>query len=215
MYQHLFLLKTEALLHRHSQWVCPDDFRGLIEAVYGEGSDLEAEIDAALLERAKEQFRDLQQELRDLGARALIEPPRADEARFTESHELIRDEAEEGEKANPLVASTRHGDNSRTVYALPCSEALRLCLLAERPPHRDKLRELMKRKVSLPAYWLAGADRHGEFFPIERAPQWLGFGDILWLREEQWLGEDANGRVFRVRYSSQSGFHREVSHGEF
>lgn len=213
VYQHLFLLKTQALLWQRKGWSCPEDFRVLIEDVYQTGSALECDMDSAMLQAAQTKSWEHQENLRTLGARALLYPPDREEAQLVQCHEDARQEAEEGEQANPLAASTRHGDSSRTVYALPCSEALQLCLLAERPPRREKLLELMRGKVSLPSYWLAGAERQAEYYPVERAPKWLGFGDILWLREGQWCGKDRDDRLFRIRYSHRSGFHREVLNG--
>lgn len=208
VYQELFLLKTQALLREKPQWCCPDDFRALIEDVYQEGSRLEGHIDPERLAIAQKNWIELQDKLEFEGKGCLINEPLPNHPKIAERHEHARNEAEEGEAVNPLVASTRHGNLTRTIYALEWSQAQQQQLQALRPPGKHLLSELFRTRVSLPTYWFGSVQEvEGSLQP---APRWLGFGDILWFRNDLWESPAEADIKIRIRYCKNSGFHREV-----
>lgn len=211
VYHPLFLMKTAALLRKKSTWRCPHDFRELIESVYTDGSEIERELDPAELEKAQEAYRQIQAEHEHEGKKALIKLPKADKAELV--HENAPPGEEEGSEENTLVAATRYGNDSMTVYALTWSESLQRILEAERPPNKPKRKELMMAKVSLHKYWFANLIPAEDYLAPQPAPKWLGFGQILWLHESQWCARDTQQRLVTLRYTQDLGFHREVNNG--
>ena len=208
VYQPLFLLKTSALLPIRAIWRCPDDFRELIESVYTDGSAIEAVLDRDELEEAKASYAELQAEYEQAGSLALIRPPLANKAGIV--HETSPPGEEDGASDNKLVAATRYGNDSVTVYALTWSPAMQKLMESERPPRKSVRKELMKAKVSLHQFWLSKLQPADGFLMVQQAPKWLGFGQVLWMVEDRWWGRDEKGRLVTIGYDKHLGFQREV-----
>ena len=207
VYEELILLKTLALLEKRSVWSCPEDFRGLIETVYTPGSNLEQSLDPLDLERAVAAFRKRQAEMEAAGAMALLNKPDPRSPKLVGTNSSATDE--EGEHSNPLVARTRFGNDSVTLYLLDESPDLVRVLERTERPNLETLRTIMLSKVSVRYYWIQAEPESG-FRPVEDAPDWLGFGRILWLKNSQWRGKDGQERTVLIQYDNRYGLTREV-----
>lgn len=207
VYEELILLKTLALIEQKCCWNCPEDFRHLIEEVYTPNSEVELTIDPAALARAKAAFLKLQTEMEAAGALALLNPPNERVAELVGDNSNSTDE--EGEHSNALIARTRYGKDSVTLYLLDHSPELERITGQKERPRLDTLRALLLNKVSVQFYWLQ-SEPDGDYKPVQEAPSWLGFGKILWLKDSQWRGTTPQGKSVLISYSNRYGLTREV-----
>ena len=202
VYSLLSLLRTEAVVRSKPLWRCPEDFRELVESVYGEDTGIDTQLDPEALAEALEEAAMDREKMEEAAAAGLLRSPRANQAEFVQTGE--NNLAEEGEGCNPLVARTRYGNDSVTVYLLNRTAHLEKVLARETRPDLGQVRELMLGRLSLLRYWCRDEPLEG-YLPMSDAPRWLGFGRVLWMDDGLWEGEKTT-----LTYDLEFGLRREV-----
>lgn len=202
VYSLLSLLRTEAVLKDTPLWRCPENFRELVESVYGEHPDVDRELDPDALREALNQAKADREKMETAAAGGLLRSPRENQAEFIQTGE--KGLSEEGEGCNPLVARKRYGNDSVTVYLLNWTEHLETVLARETRPRLEQVRELMLGRLSLLHYWCQDEPLKG-YLPIDEAPKWLGFGRVLWMDDGLWEGEKTT-----LIYDLEFGLRRAV-----
>ena len=195
VYDRAALLRTLAALDR-PEIVLPQDFRELIEGVYG---DLEVADDALRAEclSAEEARTRRQQQFEHLAKKYLIREPSPRVFQYAEDQE-VAEEAEEGANKSYFRAQTRLGDDTRAALVLT-NEGLitryeEACQKTrgnkKYQPTSELLRELFWQKANVPGYWLAAVPRDGAapFQQGQEVPSWARGHAVVFAPGGQWAG---------------------------
>ena len=195
VYDRAALLRTLAALDR-PEIVLPQDFRGLIEGVYGE---LEVANDALGAEclSAEEARTRRQQQFEHLAKKYLIREPSPRVFQYAEDLE-VAEEAEEGANKSYFRAQTRLGDDTRAALVLTDEKLIARYKEASQKSQLDKkyqptpelLRDLFWQKANLPGYWLAAEPRNGAapFQQGQDVPSWVRGHVVVFAPGRQWAG---------------------------
>ena len=202
VYERDALLRTLAALYGCTEFNLPNDFRTLIEQVYGEAPlPVNQPIPAEELTAATASRMAREKEAEAKARQHLIAEPDDEEFCYETAAPAV-DEAEEGTgTADYLHAQTRLDDDS--VACLLLSEAavademkIALRIAAEKAaegdtrwtPSRDRLRRFFRQKVTLPVYYPLPPK-------MEKAPRWLRHHRVIFAPQGTWQNE--KGEVLR------------------
>lgn len=196
IYAREIMLRAAAVLHTRREIQLPQEFRALIEAVYGTG---EISYELVPRDRIEAAANERQREHLAHTAQAQIHLlPTPNERTFS----LLRhaaSESEEGAAADYFRASTRLGNDSRAALVLHDSELIKIAqssLDKDAPaPKMKQLRRLFANKVNLPAWWLREREAADGYATIFDGQNWLRGHVIVALRDGEWHA--ANGAVMR------------------
>lgn len=214
VYDRATLLRTLALLPR-GYFDLPNDFRELIESVYG---DAFPEVDAALAAEITDAEVAWQQRADDLEARAkthLIPLPDPQVFSYAQATEPV-DEAEDGQRTSYFRAQTRLGDDTRAAIILTRQNLINAYKNAvaksardtDYQPKKDFLKRLFWQKVNLPGYWMLAEPAEG-FEPFDFAepkdrPGWLRNHRVMIAPDGLWYGS-LDGKPVRLRVDETLG----------
>jgi len=198
VYDRATLLKTLALLPRGG-FELPNDFRELIESVYGDKAlNVEAALSSeiTLAEKVRQQRTD---DLASLAKTHLIPLPDPEVFSYAQATDAV-DEAEDGQKASYFRAQTRLGDDTRAAIILTKQNLINAYKNAvaksqrdeDYQPQKDFLKRLFWQKVNLPGYWMKAEPVEGyEAFDFEdprKRPGWLRNHKVVIAPDGMWQG---------------------------
>ena len=201
VYERFLLLKTVATLKGIEQIDVPGDMRRLIETVYDdvEGHfDTENEDLCVATREAYETFIQKREEERQSARNYLW--PWPDARSFQVSRipgRPFSDDEPDAVSASFLAAKTRLERRPSVRTLMLDGDAFADVLASQRFPGRDTLRSLLLQSVSIPLWWIVGAQPAGDFGPVQTAPRWLCGYRILRLQQGVWQGYQ-NGKFFTI-----------------
>jgi CRISPR-associated endonuclease/helicase Cas3 len=192
VYERFLVLKTLAALQRTEYFDLPAKMRPLIEAVYDENPENSCIGNADLrteTRRAYETFVCRREKEREEARKYLWPTP------ASRSFEVSRipskpfsDEDPDPEAGSFLAAKTRLERYPSVRTVLLEGNAFHSVLQSDRSPSRQVLRDLLLRSVSLPLWWIDGAQEESGFHPIEEAPRWLHGYRVIRMQNCVWRG---------------------------
>lgn len=197
IYAREVLLRTLATLHGRDVIHLPDEFRPLIEAVYGDACAPSPIVPAEEIEAAARLWQKERGHAVNRANASLLPPPspRVFSMAATPKQESVDD----GEGANRLRATTRLGDDSRAALVLCDAQLIAVTKDSadanKRPPRREVMRNLFEQKVNLPAWWLRETEAAEGYEPLFEGQNWLRHHVIVPLRHGEW--RSLNGAVIR------------------
>ena len=195
VYDRAALLRTLAALDR-PEIVLPQDFRTLIEGVYGELEVIDVALRAECLSAEEARIR-RQQQFEHQAKKYLIREPSPRVFQYAEDQE-VAEEAEEGANKSYFRAQTRLGDDTRAALVLTDEKLIARYEEACKKTQRDKkyqpptklLEALFWQKANLPGYWLAAESRDGAapFQQGQDVPSWARGHAVVLAPRGQWAG---------------------------
>lgn len=181
------LLRTIAALHGRAVITLPDDFRPLIEAVYGAAIPHSDIVPRADIEAAAQEWQTQQKAERAAANVNLLPEPSPHVFDWTGAG---KSEADEGAAKNYLRVSTRLGDDSRAALVLSDPDLIAIAQSShnadKKPPRRAVLCRLFGHKVNLPKWWLSETEGAMGFESIFEGENWLRGHLIVPMQGHTW-----------------------------
>ncbi|HET6382155.1 MAG TPA: CRISPR-associated helicase Cas3', partial [Armatimonadota bacterium] len=208
VYQEEPLLRTVAILVGREQSSdetdptttirLPDEFRPLIESVYGGRPIPAGIIEEDTLLRAREKRQEKLDDARHKAKIHLNPAPSVEGFTLAENDHFPADDAEENERADYFHAQTRLGDDSRRALILH-DDWLLNAARSENPPSRAVLKQLFLQQAGIPTWWLRDVRAEDGSEPFSASPKWLRGPVILPMRDGAWRGVNNKGEAVVIR----------------
>lgn len=173
-------------------WSLPDDFRRLIESVYG---DLDLDLLDAQQgewESAEAQMqREIDRQERE-AKKYLIPDPAQNAFKLARMVEREHDEVaffdeNDADVSGYVHAKTRYGDDSMRVAMVDAAVWEPLSRLKS-PPSREVLEELLLYTVNVPRHWFSEVTKKEPYPDLQPAPRWLHVEMVVPLLGNRWEG---------------------------
>jgi len=227
VYDRAVLLKTLAVLEAGKPFSLPDDFRNLIESVYGDSAPNAGPSLLKAIEEANRAWKQRVDESCDEAKTHLVPVPNPEVFAYAQMKGAV-DEAEEGDRASYFRAQTRLGNDTRAALVLTeenlinafhnaCNKTRRMAREGERyHPPKAFLQKLFWQKANVPAYWLHATAREGfqDFVTGGEAPAWLRRHTVILAPNGEWRGNDHSGKPVTLRADPTLGLLLQASEVE-
>lgn len=223
VYDRAVLLRTLAVLALDKPFSLPDDFRCLIESVYGD-SPLDAEPSlVTAIGGAEVAWKQHVAEARGKAKTHLVPKPDPEVFAYAQTKGAV-DEAEEGDRTSYFRAQTRLGDDTRAALVLTeenlinafhnaCTKTWRGAREGKRyHPPKTFLQKLFWQKANVPAYWLQATAHEGlqNFVTGSDAPAWLRRHAVVIAPNGEWRGL-LSGKPVTLRVEPTLGLSLETT----
>ncbi len=190
VYQPALLLRTITALRGREKLNLPEEYRELVEGVYGKDAVCEG-FPLKIIEEADKKLEDKKADDENGGRLHLIAPPLSGKFSLAYTN-LPVEETEDGERNRYFYAQTRVGDDSVTVIMLDDDRLLEAAM-RETPPDIETQKSIFLNKVNLPVRWFKGAYERSP--AILNGAKWLRKSKILPLSQGCWRTQYKNSII--------------------